>query len=71
MVKLLTHNLLCCPAKACTGVSDAFPLEFTDAEVQEEKLECNNKLIINLIPRIDWEALLATAQKVGGQVLLI
>jgi hypothetical protein len=57
-MKILTLNFLTCAVKACKSSSACFPLHPKDAElVQDESIELNPKLLVNILPRLDWEAL--------------
>ena len=56
-MKVLTLNFLTCAVKACKSSSTSFPLHPKDAELVSEDLPTNAKLLANLLPRLDWEAL--------------
>lgn len=63
-MKLLTTNYITCAIKACKSSSASFPLHFKDAELLQEELELNEPFIRNILPRIEWSALLETAAEV-------
>jgi multifunctional methyltransferase subunit TRM112 len=63
-MKVLTLNFLTCAVKACKSTSTSFPLHPKDAELVSEDIELNPKLLINLLPRLDWSALTTTAAEV-------
>ena len=64
MVKLFTHNLLCCAAKNCTSKPEAYPLIFENAQVECTEVTYNPQFLINMLPRIEWDALCQTVDKV-------
>jgi multifunctional methyltransferase subunit TRM112 len=63
-MKVLTLNFLTCAVKACKSTSAAFPLHPKDCELVSDTLEANPKLLYNILPRIDWNALIITASEV-------
>lgn len=63
-MKVLSLNFLTCAVKACKSSSASYPLHPKDAELVQDDLELNSQLLINLMPRIDWPALSATATEV-------
>jgi hypothetical protein len=67
-MKILTTNYITCAVKACKTSSNAFPLQFRDAELVQEELELNEEFIKNILPRIEWPALVQTAASVGSQL---
>lgn len=62
MVRLITHNLLACHVKGCT--SNNFPLTFKDVRVELRETESNPEFIRNIIPRLEWSALVGAAREV-------
>lgn len=64
-MKVLTANYLTCAVKTCKSEPAAFPLHFKDAELAREELELNPEFLKNVLPRIDWPALVQTAAEVG------
>src|SRR5277367_6207947 len=63
-MKILTLNFLTCAIKACKSSSQSFPLHPKDAELVQDTIELNPKLLINILPRIDWNALIITSSEV-------
>lgn len=63
-MKILTLNFLTCAVKACKSSSASFPLHPKDAELVQDSLQLNPKLLINILPRIDWPALITTSAEV-------
>jgi len=63
-MKLLTLNFLTCAVKACKSSSASFPLHPKECELVSDTIAPNPKLIYNILPRIDWNALVVTASEV-------
>ncbi|KAH6640977.1 hypothetical protein F5144DRAFT_618639 [Chaetomium tenue] len=64
-MKVLTLNFLTCAVKSCKSSSDSFPLHPKDAELVSDDVELNPQLLVNLLPRIDWNALRTTSTELG------
>jgi hypothetical protein len=64
-MKLLTHNFLNCAAKTCKASPNAFPLKFEEVELTTVEMDYNPQFLINVLPRVDWPALVQTAIEVG------
>lgn len=64
-MKVLTLNFLTCAVKACKTNPASYPLHPKDAELAHEDLELNATLLVNILPRIDWPALVGTAAEVS------
>ncbi|KAJ8585210.1 Trm112p-domain-containing protein [Rhizopogon salebrosus TDB-379] len=67
MVRLITHNLLACHVKGCT--TNNFPLVFQDVQVELQESEFNPDFVRNMLPRLEWTALVNAAQQVGDTSL--
>ncbi|KIJ67447.1 hypothetical protein HYDPIDRAFT_173963 [Hydnomerulius pinastri MD-312] len=67
MVRLITHNLLACHVKGCT--SNNFPLKFQDVQIELQEAEFNPDFVRNIIPRLEWGALVDAAKQVGDTSL--
>ena len=67
-MKLLTHNFLNCAAKTCKASPEAFPLKFDQVELTTVEMDYNPQFLINVLPRVDWPALVKTAIEVGSPV---
>ena len=63
-MKVLTLNFLTCAVKACKTTSDSFPLHPKDCELVSDTIDSNPKLLYNVLPRVDWNALITTASEV-------
>lgn len=62
MVRLVTHNLLACHAKDCN--TNNFPLVFQNVQLEIREAEFNPGFIQSFLPKIEWNALVKTAQEV-------
>jgi multifunctional methyltransferase subunit TRM112 len=69
-MKLLTTNFLTCAVKACKSSPASFPLHFRDAILERTEIDYNPLFIRNILPRVNWEALLTTANELGLQALV-
>ncbi|KAI9303961.1 hypothetical protein BJ944DRAFT_240990, partial [Cunninghamella echinulata] len=58
-MRLITHNMLQCHVKGCNN--NNFPLRFEDAEVELIEADFNPEFLINILPKIEWNALATTA----------
>ncbi|KAF3926378.1 hypothetical protein AA313_de0203434 [Arthrobotrys entomopaga] len=64
-MKLLTANFLSCAVKACKSSPLSFPLHFKDAELASKSVPYNPTLLSNLLPRLDWAALVTSSSELG------
>ncbi|KAF3191522.1 hypothetical protein TWF106_009385 [Orbilia oligospora] len=64
-MKLLTANFISCAVKACKSSSLSFPLHFKDAELASKSVPYNPLLLSNLLPRLDWPALVTSSKELG------
>ncbi len=69
-MKLLTTNFLTCAVKACKSSPLSFPLHFKDATLERTEIDFNPLFVRNVLPRINWDALLGTATELGLQSLV-
>ncbi|KAI9566683.1 hypothetical protein HD554DRAFT_1086941 [Boletus coccyginus] len=67
MVRLITHNLLACHAKGCT--TNNFPLLLEDVQIELREQEFNPDFVKNILPRLEWRALVDAATLVGDTSL--
>ncbi|KAF8547747.1 Trm112p-domain-containing protein [Imleria badia] len=67
MVRLITHNLLACHVKGCTA--NNFPLLLHDVQIELHEQEFNPDFIKNILPRLEWRALVDAATLVGDASL--
>lgn len=63
-MKLLTVNFLTCAVKSCKSSPLAFPLHFRDAELERLEVRYDPALLRNMLPRLDWDAVVVTAGEV-------
>lgn len=68
-MRLLTHNLLACHAKACATTSNNFPLILKDVQLELIEAEPNEIFIKGFLPKLDWPALVKTARSLGDTTL--
>lgn len=68
-MKLLTSNFLTCAVKQCNGHADAYPLHFQNCTLAIDQIEFNPSFIVNIMPRIEWRALLAVCAELGNNSL--
>ncbi|KAK7204671.1 subunit of an adoMet-dependent tRNA methyltransferase complex (Trm11p-Trm112p) [Myxozyma melibiosi] len=74
-MKLLTANFVQCSVKACSATPKCFPLHFDQQtadvplELAHEDVDFSPEFIYNILPRIDWPALLITARELGNNML--
>lgn len=64
-MKILSLNFLTCAVKACKTSTASFPLHPKDAELVQDDIELNEKMLINVLPRLDWTALRTNATEVS------
>ena len=65
-MKLLTHNFLNCAAKTCKVSGDAFPLKLEQVDITTVEMDYSPQFVINILPRVDWPALVQTAIEVNS-----
>lgn len=63
-MKLLTLNFLTCARRDCKVSPDAFPLHPREAELEIVETEINPKFLVNILPRVEWEALRKICEEV-------
>ena len=63
-MKILTTSFLTCAVKACKSSPLSFPLHYKDAELEQSDIAYNPQFLINILPRIDWDAVRTTAAEV-------
>ncbi|KAI9228904.1 MAG: hypothetical protein DHS80DRAFT_30327 [Piptocephalis tieghemiana] len=62
-MRILTHNMLQCHAVGCT--SNNFPLRLEELQIERDEVEVNAAFLVGLLPKLDWPALVATAEQLG------
>ena len=61
-MRLFTHNMLQCNAK---GVTMGYPLAIEASETEVLETEYNPDFVRNLVPKLEWSALVAAATGLG------
>ncbi|KAI4087128.1 MAG: hypothetical protein LQ344_007023 [Seirophora lacunosa] len=64
-MKLLTVNFLTCAVKVCKSSAASFPLHFQDAEVEQREMDYNPTFLSNILPRLEWDAIVTVAAELG------
>ncbi|KAJ1834178.1 hypothetical protein LPJ63_002151 [Coemansia sp. RSA 2711] len=64
-MRLITHNMLTCHVKNCEDPDKQFPLRFKDAKLEQIEAERNDEFLVRMLPRLDWAALLITANELN------
>ncbi|GAA6043756.1 hypothetical protein JCM8097_006655 [Rhodosporidiobolus ruineniae] len=69
MVRLLTHNLLSCPSRACSYPSN-FPLAFRNVDkLEHQEADYSEEFLRGVLSRIEWAALRKSAAELGDTSL--
>ncbi|KAI9839629.1 MAG: hypothetical protein M1819_002255 [Sarea resinae] len=68
-MKLLTLNFLTCAVKSCKSSPAAYPLHVRDAELEQQELEFDDRFLVNILPRVEWDALRGSAMELGFTTL--
>jgi multifunctional methyltransferase subunit TRM112 len=61
-MRLLTHSHLVCVRRGCPK---QFPLQLAPTKVEQEETECNEELILHLLPTLDYPVLYSAASVCG------
>lgn len=70
MVRLITQNLLSCPARACAYPTN-FPLSFRNVtKLEMVEADFNEEFLRGVLSRIEWQALRKSAAEVRPLSLL-
>ena len=62
-MKLLVHNML--SSNMIKGVTKGFPLRIEVGKLEEKESEFSAAFIARMVPKLEWEALLVSAQQIG------
>lgn len=71
-MKFLTTNFLKCSVKACDTSNDNFPLQYDGSKCELQKddsIEFNAEFLMNIMDRVDWNAILAVASDLNNKTL--
>ena len=63
-MKVLTLNFISCAVKACKSARESFPLHLKDAVLKQNYTDLNPLFLRNILPRLDWDALVVTSAEV-------
>ena len=69
-MKILTTNFLTCAVKSCRSSPLSFPLHFHDAVLSRTELPYQELFIQNILPRVQYDALITTAKELSLQALV-
>lgn len=61
-MRVLTHNMLMCNVKGCNA--NNFPLIIRATQVENVPSSFNREFVVNVIPKLDWPALVQGAKDV-------
>lgn len=61
-MRILTHNMLKCNVKNCN--KDNFPLKIVSDKIETIESEFNKDFVINVLPKLEWDALVQGAKDV-------
>lgn len=68
-MKFLTTNFVKCTAKACDANTDSFPLHYVNCELVQEEQDFQPEFLLNILDRLDWNAVLKVAHDLGNDSL--
>ncbi|KAF5096754.1 hypothetical protein DV451_004096 [Geotrichum candidum] len=68
-MKFMTTNFVQCAVRSCSKTTDAFPLQYTDLTLIRQETEFDSAFILNILPRLDWNALVKVASELGNNAL--
>lgn len=69
LMKLLTTNFVQCAVEKCSRSNSAFPLKYLNCQLIHRDVTFDATFIAKMLPRIDWDALVAVAQNLGNESL--
>ena len=69
-MKILTTNFLTCAVKSCKTSPASFPLHPQDATLSRVELDYSPLFILNILPRLHYEALSTLATELSLQTML-
>jgi multifunctional methyltransferase subunit TRM112 len=64
-MKILTLNFVTCARKACKPVATSFPLHPQECELEVVETDLNVAFLQNILPRLDWPALVGMTAELG------
>jgi multifunctional methyltransferase subunit TRM112 len=69
-MKILTTNFLTCAVKACKSSPASFPLHPQSATLARTEIDYNPTLVLNILPRLSFDALSVIATELSLQAML-
>lgn len=69
-MKILTTNFLTCAIKSCKSSPASFPLHPQDVTLASTPLDFSAEFLLNILPRLNYDALLTVATALSLQALL-
>jgi multifunctional methyltransferase subunit TRM112 len=69
-MKILTTNFLTCAVKTCKSSPTSFPLHPQSATLARSEIDYNPTLLLNLLPRLSFDALSTIATELSLQAML-
>lgn len=64
-MKFMTTNFVQCAVRECAKTSNAFPLQYTNLTLVRQETDFDPEFILNILPRLDWPALVQVAEEVS------
>lgn len=71
-MKFLTTNFLKCSVKSCDISNDNFPLKYDQSKcklAQDESIDFNPDFLLNILDRVEWDAIVSVAADLGNTTL--
>lgn len=68
-MKFMTTNFVQCAVRECAKTSNAFPLQYTDLTLVRQEADFDPEFILNILPRLDWPALVQVAEEVSCMIV--
>ena len=69
-MKILTTNFLTCAVRTCKTSPESFPLHPQSATLSRAEIDFNPTFLLNILPRINYDALSTVATELGLVSLL-
>lgn len=63
-MKFITTNFVQCAVRSCAKTTEAFPLQYSDLTLIRQETDFDPEFIVNILPRLDWNALVKVAEEV-------
>jgi multifunctional methyltransferase subunit TRM112 len=69
VMKILTTNFVKCAVKSCDSSTSSFPLRYRECQLQQVEQDFQPEFILNILNRVEWDALLAILRDLGNTSL--